>query len=219
MTSVIIASYERPRLLKQTIDSLFQHADFLPEVIVVDDFSQNPEVDTYLQALVANGDITYFRYPVRVPIHAIKNKGFLLSQGDYIHFCDNDLYFEPSWDTRMINVLNVLPEVGIVGGLHHPHHQIDRVENGLIYSNDQPGYSMMMRREDFPKIGPWFSEQLAGGEDSNLCRMASQAGFQIVALDPPAILHCGASGTMGNNAADHPQIMAMAAARPEVYVE
>lgn len=221
--AVIIASYERPRLLAQTIESMFKNADTVPELVVIDCFSQDPGVGEYISQ---NNNLIdkYFRYPFRAPIHTVKNKGYLMAtRSEYLYFSDNDMYFEPHWDTRLIKVLEAKPEIGIVGGLHHPHHQIDGTEiidnQAIVYSNEQPGYSMMMRMKDFKVIGPWFSDVPVGGEDSNLCRMTELAGFKIAALATPAVLHCGASGSHGNPAADRPQILEWSANRKDVYVE
>lgn len=223
--AVVIASFERPKLIRQTIESLIANSDFTPEIVVIDDFSQNPEVDKYLQLLVKNSMIKYFRYPFRAPIHTVKNKGeFLADPSEYIHFCDNDIYFEKHWDVRLIQILEAHPEIGVLGGDHHPHHQINETVPysdtiNIVYSNDQPGYTQFMRRADYKKFGPFFSDTPIGGEDSNLCRMAELGGFKIASISPAVVLHCGASGTTGNRAADFPQIMARAIERPEVYVE
>lgn len=223
--AVVVASFERPNLLKQTVASLWTNSYYANsmELIVIDDFSSNPEVEAYI---AKSGDLIQkrFRYPFRAPIHTIKNKGeFLAAPSEYIHFCDNDIYFEKNWDKKLIDVLEAHPAIGIIGGAHHPHHQINETvpfnDYTIVYSNDQPGYTQFMRRADYQTFGPFFSDTPIGGEDSNLCHMAQLAGYKIAALSPDVVLHCGATGTTGNRAADYPQIMQRTLERTDVHVE
>lgn len=221
--ATIIASYERPRLLQQTVETLQKNSEEEQQIIIVDDFSQNPDVLEYIQSL--NGVVDWYRFPFRAPIHAVKNKGFLMIDDDvdYIHFSDNDVFYEPQWDSTMIGVMEQRPDIGILGGQHHPHHQIDSRErvgvDELIFSNTQAGYSMFIRRKDFVKIGPWFSELLAGGEDSNFCTMALDSGFKIASFNPPIVLHCGVTTMTGGMSAGSEHIVAMAKNREDIYVE
>ena len=84
--SVIIPAYNREKLLPQTLESLLRQTLPAEEIIVVDDGS------TDRTAAVAES----FGEPVRV-IHqensgpaAARNRGFLESLGEFIHFFDSD---------------------------------------------------------------------------------------------------------------------------------
>ena len=63
MLPVIIASYNRPRLLKQTLDSLRKNSDSKLQIIVVDcspnQEGNDSETVTYLKQ---QKDITYFHW-------------------------------------------------------------------------------------------------------------------------------------------------------------
>ena len=99
--SVIIPAYNREKLLPQTLESLLRQTFPAEEIIVVDDGS------TDRTATVAES----FGKPVRV-IHqknsgpaAARNRGFLESRGEFIHFFDSDDLALPNKHEVQVKIL------------------------------------------------------------------------------------------------------------------
>src|SRR3990167_756812 len=117
MLPVIIASFNRLNLLKQTLDSLKKNSDSKLQIIVVDS-STDPKVPKYLETVKG---ITYFKFnrrkfdnrkqPPKDPyfnnrlsIGKAMNKGAELAKpSKYIYFSANDMYFLPHWNSILID--------------------------------------------------------------------------------------------------------------------
>jgi len=197
--SVVVATYNREKLLKQTLDSLKKNSDNEIEIIVVDDASTEPETIEYLDSLK---DIKLFRFSENVGVARVKNKGIeMASLTEYIHICDNDIYYLPHWDTGLIEILEKHKDVGLVGGKRHPHLVVWEVrDNGktLIMEN-QPGYSFFMERKFLDEVG-WFETEnpnSIGHADSIMCERVKAKNKKIATVDPPVIYHCGAKNFKG----------------------
>ncbi len=226
--SVSIITYNRPRLLRQTIKTLLKNTSSQLDIAVVDNASTDGETQRYLEELQSQGTIKNFRFDTPQPLGLVRNKSESMfdSDSEYIHFCDDDIYYEPNWDLRLIEVLEKCPEVGIVGGLKHPHHQTiesKRISQEIVvyYVNNQPGYSLFIRREDFKKFGPFTVRELGlyGADDSYFCQMCQEQGYKVAAVFPPVIYHCGVISTNGLHTAGFEEIYKNKSLKPELYVE
>ena len=84
--SVVIPTYNRADLLRETLESVFRQEDRDFEVIVVDDGSKED-----LSSIEADyaGRITFVRQANAGPAEA-RNNGVRNSQGDYVAFLDSD---------------------------------------------------------------------------------------------------------------------------------
>lgn len=218
--AVVIATYNRFELLKQTLETLFKNTDSDFEVVVVDDASNDNLTRDYLSK---RSDIFYYRFAKRVSIAQVRNMGeFLASGSKYIHFSDNDVYYKPHWDTRLIDVLESFPHIGIVGGKKHPQHTILRTASHRNYQilemNNQPGYSLFLRREDFKKFGPFKPYPLGqyGAEDSLFVENAINKGYVIAAVEPSVLYHCGLNSSENKPTADYYEMMNIKIGRPDI---
>ena len=167
---VIISTRNRVKLLKQTLESLRKNSDNPLEIVVIDDASGSKTWDF----LLTQKDIKSFRFEDRVTIAEVKKKGYeLCSRKQYVYFSDDDVYFEPHWDSKLISILQKFPDIGVVGGRHHPHHQIFSTcplngEGQILICEQQAGYSLLLRQKDYRAIkGYEVSERTEdGGEDT-----------------------------------------------------
>ncbi len=220
---VIISTRNRRKLLEQTLASLRKNSDHERIIIVVDDAS----TDDTPQFLASQSDVIFHCFKRRRTIAEVKNKGFELLfkttlYQPYVYFSDDDVFFEPHWDSQLTAVMDLYEDIGIVGGRHHPHHKIFdyRINTGftVLIEEQQAGYSIMIRWRDLLSVGGYeISERTTnGGEDTLLCDMIKDKGKKIAAIDPPVIIHCGLKNYKNLPAADYSEIEVVRTQRPEI---
>jgi glycosyltransferase involved in cell wall biosynthesis len=127
MISIIIPAYNHRNALARTLESIRAQTCTDYEVIVVDDGSTDKPSElfsvtrkTQLDKQRAVGDqpirLAYDDMPVLYLRHenqganAARNRGFCLSQGDEVLFCDADVRMEPTMLARMHTALAKHPE-------------------------------------------------------------------------------------------------------------
>ena len=221
--SVIISNYNRLNLLRQTLDTLRKNTKSEYKITVVDDASEDIEVKNYLSD---QKDIIHYETGIRLPIYEVKNKGKEISpDSEYIHFCDNDIFYLPDWDLELIDILDNFPEIGIVGGKHHPHHTIlERIkykDKWINIMSVQPGYSLMIRSKDYDRFGPFTYREPNKfmGEDAIFCEKAMTLGFKIAAIDSPVLFHCGLTNFQHLYASEKDDILRNKNLYPEMIIE
>lgn len=194
--SIIIASCNRYRLLKQTIASLRKNSYYNSEIIVVDCSTDDNSL-RFLKNLRKIAKVYTFKGVIG-PWHSKQFGSYLASDLEFIYFSDNDVYFLPKWDYLLVKGLRKFKDIILIGGRgmrrQHGYFQPRKLnkdyEIGL--ENLQPGYSMMMRKKDWKKYGhfpdydgdSWLGYQLRGSTKKN-----------IGVIDPPVIIHCGLTST------------------------
>lgn len=220
---IIISTLNRRKLLEQTLASLRKNSDHEHVVIVVDDAS----ADDTPQFLASQPDVISHCFRKQRTIAEVKNKGFeLLLEATlhqpYVYFSDDDVFFEPHWDSTLTAIMDFNQDIGILGGRHHPHHKTfghrTHGNSTVLIEEQQAGYSVMIHWNDFISISGYeMSERTtSGGEDSLLCDMIKAKGKLIAAVDPPVIIHCGLKNYRGLRAADYNEIKAINKQRPEI---
>lgn len=226
---IIISTYNRFGLLKQTLDSVRKNSDNELEIVVVCDNldEANPDlVEKRKEYLDSQKDVAHFYFGNKATIAQVKRQGFsMVSKQPYVYFSDDDVYFEPHWDTKLIKVLKAFPQIGVVGGLHHSHHKIFSTrkwkKGSILICEQQAGYSLMLRREDYLLIGGYeVSERTKdGGEDTLVCDMIKEKGKLVATVDPPVIVHCGLYNYRGLLAAGYEGMQIIKSQRPEILFE
>jgi len=104
-------------VLKACLESIWQNTD-LPYDLLVFDNASCPETRQYLQHQHQQGRIQYL-------VLSEKNIGkggawnfiFGGAPGEYIAYADSDIYFFPGWLSNLVNIVEQLPNVGMVTGL------------------------------------------------------------------------------------------------------
>ncbi|NCB48206.1 MAG: glycosyltransferase family 2 protein [Clostridia bacterium] len=96
MISVVIPTYKRANLLKESIDSVLAQKDFDDyEIIVVDDdpiFDTNTETEQLINSYSTN-KLLYYKNKKNLKMVANWNQCFLLSRGKYVTMLHDDDYF------------------------------------------------------------------------------------------------------------------------------
>ncbi|WP_238431745.1 glycosyltransferase [Streptomyces cavernae] len=116
--SVIVASRDRPELLRRCLCSLLRsdYPDF--EVIVVD----NAPADDATESLVRRafrGRVRYVREPVAGLARA-HNTGLARARGSLVAFTDDDTLVDPGWLSALATAFVRDPQIGCVTGLILP---------------------------------------------------------------------------------------------------
>ncbi len=185
--SVIIPSYNRAKLVVETIESVLNQSfqDF--EIIVVDDGS----TDT-TEKVVSNFPIRYIKQENQGLPNA-RNTGINASQGNYIAILDSDdCLLEGSLEKR-VAVLEKYPRVGFtysqmyimdensqITGLHRlpipvSGFRLKQKElHDLLYVNHIPASTVMIRRSCLDRVGMFNPTFIHGQEDLEMwVRLAS----------------------------------------------
>ena len=217
MISVVILSHERPRLLRQCIESLYANT---PQdqfsACIVNDAGLDFRVGKYLRSLTHKN----------LTVLDVQNSGHVLAQlknlgvfytrqhfgtPEWLYIGDSDTAFLPGWSERMINmaVASEPMEFRLWGGQVHPfHHPIETLSNASLELNMTEhsvldGPSWFMRWKTWRDFGP-FPRTTAPGpcqsEEYPFCQRLTAAGFRIGVTYPHCVIHTGLTQGNGNPA-------------------
>lgn len=227
MTSIILLSHGRLRLLEQCLRSLSDNTDKNSfSLVVVSDGETDFRISKLLRSLerrhvslleVSNSghvlanlknigvawSAARFGYKTGIPHHAY--------DGDYVGVFDSDVCFFPGWLPKMIDALAKASfgegrSVMLVGGCRHPFHGINGLmgDDGYIEKTDAvAGYSHFMRWDTWERFGPYPSGCAAGigqSEDHAFSRKIVESGNSVGYINPPVLAHCGITDSNGNPA-------------------
>jgi glycosyltransferase involved in cell wall biosynthesis len=208
---IIIPILNRFKLFEQTLTSLLENSygDIYPIVI---DGGSDPKTQQALEYLEEINAIKLYRMYARSGIGVCRNFGAAIAPNThpYIYFSDADMYYTKDWDRIMINALDSVPQVGLLGAQRHPYHGLidtltisKTIKHKIEISDQQAGYSMMMTRDFWNQVGPFrtTSPTDIGIEDTDMCNRVRDAGKLIGALDPPVAIHTGIYRSDGSHTA------------------
>ena len=192
--SVIIPTYNRPKFLERSLQSVYKQTfkDF--EVIIVDDGSvcradNEKIVDKYVRKGMK---IKYF-YQKNIGAPGARNRGIKEAEGKYIAFLDDDDEFLPEKLERQVRLFEISSEkVGLIytwakevdekGNLLRKHCISVRGNSlkEILKRNFIPSPSAMVRKECFDKVG-LFDENFPSCQDWEMwTRIASWYEFDVV---------------------------------------
>lgn len=164
LVSVIIPTYNRAQLLRETIGSVLSQTlqDF--EIIVVDNMSLD-ETESYVTHL-DDPRIRYFRNPNNGVIAVNRNLGIKHAKGKYVAFCDDDDLWMPEKLQRQIEIMENDTEVGLCysngytfrgGEIIHERMARKRVFSEhfrhLLWENCIPSSSVIVTKQILEKTG------------------------------------------------------------------
>ncbi len=226
---IIIPVLNRPKLLKQTLESLAENTKFNFYPIIIDDGS---EIHTakYLEQLADNGAIHLIQNPATIGVGLCRNLGAAISPptSPYLYFSDSDMYFTKNWDQVLLETAQQHQEIAILSGYQHPyHHTITSQKlsfssrHELHLTHQQGAASMLIRRELWNQIGPFISTPPGhtGGEDVVLCDKAKACGYQIASIYPSVVIHAGITRPDGSKTAGAQHLMEQRQLYPHILFE
>lgn len=127
MISVIIPTFNRARMLEETVRSFLEcqtdGVDY--ELLIVDNNSLDRTKELSEQLAIQIPRIRYIFEPLQGANHA-RNRGIRESRGEIVAFVDDDVYFSHRWLTALESTFQRRPDVACVGGKVVPHFEDGR---------------------------------------------------------------------------------------------
>ncbi len=177
--SVVIATYNYGRFLKEAIDSVLAQTYKDYEIIVVDDGSTDNTREV-IEPYLALPNLTYYHLERNIGQPKAKNRGIRESRGRFIAFLDADDVWLPRKLEKQMVLFERSREVGVVYCDHicfcgrqnlpqvgHPPYARGWVTRNLMFHNIVPFSSSVVRRECFEQNG-MFDESIPLAIDYDL---------------------------------------------------
>jgi len=227
MISVILVSYNKPELLRQTLLSLKAYHHQNLELIVVDNSDQR---DVEIMINQDFPEVIFKRMESNIGFGRANNIGFQLSNGEFIAFLNNDLVFKEDVLSPLVNELEKDQSLGIIGpkllnedmslqysccnfpsvsdiikaeiwGDYSVHswYLTDWDHNQRRYVDYVSGALMVMRRDLFEKVGLYDNIFFMYSEEVDLCYRIKNAGYNIEYFPNVKAIHLGGASTIINN--------------------
>jgi len=209
LVSIIVPTYQREKLLCETIGYLLAQDYPNRELLIVDQSSNHePETARYLDSIA--GQVRYFHL-AQPNLPAARNFGIRQSKGELVVFLDDDMVIGTDLISRLVETFSA-PEVwGATGfvlspgesdsGKYGPYRRFvsdmtEFKEEKRIRIRGFIGCLMSFRSQLFEKIGyfdEWIGTQLmAAGEDFEFCQRAVVRGYGLFLNPRITTLHLGA---------------------------
>ena len=174
LVSVVILTYNREDLLKETLRSVLSQTHEHLEILVIDNCSEY-DIETSLKEF-NDQRIVIHRHANGGLLAVNRNFGVSKAKGDFIAFCDDDDLWQPEKITRQLKAFSVRPEILVVGTNYEQFPR--RRRNGLYMFSDRnlgflqlakartgiPLSSSLTRKEVFDTLGHF-------DEDPNILTM------------------------------------------------
>lgn len=215
MISVIVCTYNRDRVLEDTVRSFLEcrTGGIEHEVLILDNNSTDRTREIGERFAARHSRVRYLNEPCQGHPHA-KNRGIRESCGEIVAFADDDVYFTPGWLEAVRSSFDRRPEFSCIGGRVVPSFEADRpawLDDDLLWIygvtryGDQEreirhpeipiGCNMAFRREVFERNGGFVTSLgrkpgilLSGDEDEFLIR-AAKAGMKTLYVPEAQVSH------------------------------
>jgi glycosyltransferase involved in cell wall biosynthesis len=208
--SVIVTTYNRADLLRETVDSILGQTFRDLELIVVDNYSRDGTAD-YLNS-IPDGRLRHTRNANNGVIAVNRNLGITLARGEYVAFCDDDDEWKPDKLRLQVELMDSQPELALSytnaetfrSGEVLSHRMIRRrvVRNhfsALLRGNFIPNSSVLVRRSVFEEIGLLSIDGTLREDYEMWLRVSSQ--FPLAGIDQPLIRYRVHSTNIASNRA------------------
>jgi glycosyltransferase involved in cell wall biosynthesis len=204
--SICLLSFNRPKLVKQTISSAIVNAGYPIELIVHDDGSDQETVDV-LRELHRNGLISLLM--LNAPGHnegqgVALNRMFTAATGDPIIKMDHDLVLEPDWLEESVAILRANQDayhggfekqlIGALGLFKYDHPPVRATEmfvtthmqDDYLWEEhkDFVGSAMVIPRMTWEELGPFEERSPAFAEDAMFKKWITESPSYYCALPP-----------------------------------
>lgn len=190
--SVLVCTYDRPRLLCHALAALIDATVVKPDQVVIvngGDAETDQVVESFKNRRV---DVTLVR-TINENLAASRNVGLPYCSGDIIAMTDDDAEVSPDWVTQIKRAHAEYADAGAVGGVvinAEPQSLISRIADQVTfpkYSSPKqvrtlPGVNISYKRQAVERLGPQ-DETLFRGEDVDYNWRLLQLGYKIY-FDP-----------------------------------
>jgi len=226
LTSIVVLTWNGLRYTKDCLESVRKHTYPDYELIVVDNGSTDGTVEW-----LEKRDLKLIRNETNRGYAAGVNQGVKTAAGRNILLLNSDTVVTAGWLDRMLDVLYIEPNVGMVGptsgppevrpqGIFFPppYQDVQGLETfawlwGAAFSGclvgaiQLSGMCLLIKREVFDKIG-MMDEcfKIGGCEDTDFCNRAVKAGYRLLVRADTFIHHHGGR-TFAENGLDREAIV------------
>jgi GT2 family glycosyltransferase len=220
--SIIILNYNGGVLLRDCLLSVFRTGYPHFEVVVVDNASDDNSVELAMNAL---GDREHFRIvrsKFNLGFGPANNYGYLLANGDYIVFLNNDTTVDPSWLDALVDAMERDQSIGLAQSLLFDYDSDEIQSAGWLLSDFfvalfpmrftnqvnlsklprvfpisfAQGASMIIRRDLIDQIGLFDPKYFWFYDDTYLSFKVWLMGKRVVTVLDSKVYHVG-GGTAG----------------------
>lgn len=195
LTSIIIATHNRPHLLRRAVESAHA-AGTNVEVIVVDDAS----IDETASLCTTLRGIKYVRVERNQRVAGARNVGLIASAGEYVTFLDDDDLRLPNSLDEQVNLLEADKQAGLIFGQAILGDQLGQPTNeiyplacthgdafwSLLAQNFIPCGSAVFRRSCLSRVG-LLDDNIPGLDDWDLWVRIAEL-YPIIALEKPVMI-------------------------------
>jgi GT2 family glycosyltransferase len=224
LVSILIPNRDSVQMLGRCLDSIRSSSYANYEVIVLENFSEQPETLAYYRQIEQQSNVRIVPWTKPFNYAAINNFGALHARGDVLLFLNNDVEaINPEWLERMVKHAQ-RPEVGAVGAkllyadgtiqhagivvgmggiAGHVHRMFPRDAEGYMQRlrlthncAAVTGACLMTRRAVFEQVGGFDEAFVLAFNDVDLCLQIQTAGYRIL-WTPEAELYHLESKTRG----------------------
>ena len=193
LLSVVIPTFDRPELLRETLRLLGDQTVAPDEVVVVDNGTVPASIADDPSRPFA---LRYFRIAARAGVARARNFGAEHARGSYVAFLDDDDFWNPDYVERLRGIIGGAPAAAamVVGSIDQLDTRSSSVADRHFYrfaGNDpgleacfyfNPGYlgsCLTVERSGFLELGG-FDSAFDTGEDKELAMRYMAAGRRIV---------------------------------------
>ena len=208
MINFTLLCHGRPRLLKQTLDSIGD-----TDQMMIDIHGDAPTFETQQIARKFMDD-KEGSFTVIGPSNgtgAARNAvigSASTHRGDYLYLSDDDVFFLcPDWLSILVRSYEVAWAAGfkVVGGYNHPYHQpiaVAPAADGYVVNEVHALalQSMLMKWEVWDKYGPFCQTppgKVCQSEDVDFTNKMRADGGGIGVIAPPLVVNCGITNSFG----------------------
>jgi GT2 family glycosyltransferase len=155
--SIVILSWNRPSLLRSTVNSLMEKTKVPNELIISDNASDNPELLAYLDTIKGNDlttEVKVIHNPRNYGVAWGKNVGIYHSKGDWVLLSDDDIEYPDHYAEQLIEIHEKVPRVGVAGVCVEPlESKIQTIGNKVgppICMGIVPGAIIRVKPNEYP---------------------------------------------------------------------
>ncbi len=200
--SVVILSYNSPKLMKTTLDSVISQSNYPNLEIIVVDNNSNQETINLLEKY---SNIKLILNKTNYGFAKGNNIGMKASTGEYIILLNNDVIVTPGWISRLLfycqkdNVGLVGPVTNNIGNEAKINYDLNNYRNYTVNHwgktlevNNIAAFCVMMSRQVYKRVGE-LDERFGRGmfEDDDYCYRIKKLGLKILIADDIFIYHYG----------------------------
>jgi glycosyltransferase involved in cell wall biosynthesis len=174
MVSVIIPNYNNEIFLKNVISKILNNTYNNIEIIVVDDKSTDNSINIIKK--FKSDKIRILENKENSGTYYSRNRGILMSKGEYILIVDGDDYIDSTYIENMVNYLKNIDKKIWGYGVHFERVYLNNDLN-IIQKNISTSYNILFKRKLFNYLG--FFQNSRFGADSEFIYRAQKYNYPI----------------------------------------